>query len=291
MRRVVGLAFIWGWSFLFIKVAVEGFTPFTVSFGRMVLGWAALVVLGRLTGLGPLPRSRRFWAAVAFAGTVGTAVPFTLLAWAEQHVSSALTAVAQSTTALFTALFAALLLHERLRRVQIAGLFLGLLGVAVAAGVGTGDLTSSSLLGTLAAASAGAAYGLTFVHMQRRLLDVPPMTAAIGQLLVGAIALAPFALVTTLVSGADPAADSVASLVLLGVVNTGIAYWLNYGAIAKVGATAASLVTYLVPPVAIVIGWLVLDEPVSWGLLVGLTLIIFGVVAVRRVPVAAEAPR
>ena len=80
----------------------------------------------------------------------------------------------------------------------------------------------------------------------------------------------PFALVTSLASGFDPTPRRVGALVILGVVNTGIAYWLNYGAIAQVGATAASLVTYLVPPVAIVAGWLVLDEPVSWRLVVGL---------------------
>ncbi len=288
MRRVVLLAFIWGWSFLFIKVAVEGFTPSTVATLRMALGCLALFAIGRVTGAGPLPRTPAYWRAVAFAGIVGTAMPFTLLAWAEQRVTSALTAVAQSTTALFTALFAALLLHERLRPVQVAGLFVGLFGVAVAAGIGSGDVTTSSLLGTLAAATAGALYGVTYVQMQRRLLDVPPLVAAKGQLLIGTIALAPFALVTSVASGIDPTPARLWSLVLLGVVNTGVAYWLNYGAIAQVGATAASLVTYLIPPVAIAAGWLVLDEPVGWQLLAGLALIIGGVAAVRRVPVAVK---
>src|SRR5262249_28876742 len=171
VRRVVLLAFVWGWSFLFIKVAVEGFTPSTVAFGRMALGCLALVVIGRVTKGGRLPRDPVVWRAVAFAGIVGAALPFTLLAWAEQRGTSGLTAVAQSSTALFTALFAAILLHERLRRGQIGGLLLGLAGVGVAAGVGTGDLTGSSILGTLAAVSAGAAYGATYVQMQRRLLD------------------------------------------------------------------------------------------------------------------------
>ena len=284
MRRVVLLAFVWGWSFLFIKVSVEGFTPFTVAATRMALGCLALVVIGRLVGIGPLPRDAAYWRAVAFAGIVGTAVPFTLLAWGEERISSALTAVAQATTALFTALFAALLLGERLRRAQLAGLAVGMVGVGVAAGVGSGDLTASSAAGVLAAMAAGAAYGATYVHMQRRLLHVAPMVAATGQLLVGTIVLAPFALVTSLVSGIDPTPARVGSLVVLGVVNTGIAYWLNYGAIAEVGATSASLVTYLIPPVAIVAGWLVLDEPVGWRLIAGLALIIGGVAAVRRSP-------
>jgi drug/metabolite transporter (DMT)-like permease len=282
MQRVVALAFVWGWSFLFIKVAVEGFPPFTVAAARMALGCLALMVVARLAGVGPLPRDRAFWRAVTFNGVIGTALPFTLLAWGEERITSALTAVAQATTALFTALFAALLLGERLRNVQVAGLVLGLVGVAVAAGVGGGDLTSESAAGVLAAMAAGAAYGLAFVHAQRRLLHVDPMLAASGQLFAGTLALAPFAIAAALVSGVDATPNRLGALVLLGVVNTGLAYWLNYGAIAQVGATAASLVTYLIPPVAIVAGWLVLDEPVGWRLLVGLALIVVGVAGVRR---------
>ena len=153
MRRVVLLAFVWGWSFLFIKVSVEGFTPFTVAAARMALGCLALVVIGRLAGIGPLPRDAAYWRAVAFAGIVGTALPFTLLAWGEERISSALTAVAQATTALFTALFAALLLGERLRRMQLAGLAVGMVGVGVAAGVGsmpeTSEVTSAKGASTM----------------------------------------------------------------------------------------------------------------------------------------------
>ena len=103
--------------------------------------------------------------------------------------------------------------------------------------------------------------------------------------------LAPFALATSLASGFDPTPRRVGALIALGVVNTGIAYWLNYGAIAKVGATAASLVTYLIPPIAIVLGWIVLGEPVGWRLVVGLVLIVAGVAAVRRVPTPSRRRR
>ncbi len=250
----------------------------------MALGCAALLLIGRATGAPPLPRDRRFWSAVSFVGIVGTALPFTLLAWAEERITSALTSVAQATTALFTAMFAAILLRERLTPLQIAGLVVGLSGVAIAAGVGSGDVTSSSAVGVLAAVGAGAAYGITFVHMQRRLLHVAPIQAATGQLLIGALVLAPFAIVSSVVSGFDPTPNRVAALVTLGAVNTGLAYWINYGAVAQVGATAASLVTYLVPPIAITAGWLVLGEPVGWRLLVGLALIILGVAAVRQAP-------
>jgi drug/metabolite transporter (DMT)-like permease len=292
MRRVVLLATIWGWSFLFIKVAVKGMTPFTLATARMGLGCCALVVLGRTGAAGPrlrLPREGAYWRRVAVAGIMGCAVPFSLLAWSEQRITSALASVAQGTTTMFTALFAALLLRQRLRPLQAVGLVGGLVGVAVAAGLGAGDLRGASVAGVVAGVGAGASYGYTFVHNERHLVAVAPMVAATGQLLVGTLALAPFALATTAMDGIQLTATRIVALVLLGVMGTGVAYWLNFGAIAAVGATAASLVTYLVPPVAVVVGWLVLGEAVDLSLVIGLALIVVSVAAVRYRPLGRRA--
>jgi drug/metabolite transporter (DMT)-like permease len=283
MRRVVGLAFIWGWSFVFIKVAVGGMTPFTVAAGRLMLGAATLLVISRQTG-DRLPRDRMFWRNVAVAGVIGCAIPFTLLAWGEERITSALTSVAQGTTSMFTALFAAMFLKERLRPVQVLGLVGGLAGVAIAAGLGAGDLTGASIAGVVAAVAAGAFYGLTFVHNQRHLMGVPAIAAATGQLIVGAIVLAPFALVSSAVSGFHPTPSRIGAILGLGVLGTGVAYWLNYTAIARVGATGASLVTYLIPPIAVVVGWAVLGESIEANLVIGLVLIVVSVAAVRYQP-------
>jgi drug/metabolite transporter (DMT)-like permease len=195
-----------------------------------------------------------------------------------------LTSVAQGTTSMFTALFAALLLGERLRSVQLLGLVGGLVGVGVAAGLGAGDLSGSSIAGVAAAVLAGASYGLTYTHNQKHLMNVAPMAAATGQLLVGAVVLAPFALASTAVSGIELNPARIGSIVTLGVVGTGVAYWINYGAIAEVGATAASLVTYLIPPIAVVVGWLVLGEAITAQLVIGLAIIVVSVAAVRAPP-------
>ena len=200
MRRLFLLAFIWGWSFLFIKVAVEGLTPTTVAWARITLGAAVLTLVLRSQG-GRVPTDRvmlRHFAVVTLAGNI---VPFTLLAWGEQHITSALTAVLNASTPLFTALFAAVALHERLRRVQVLGLAVGVVGVSVAAGLGASDLAGSSLAGALAAVAAGAAYGVTFIYMRMHLLSIPPLVAATGQLTAGAILLFPVAAVTSAVGG------------------------------------------------------------------------------------------
>ena len=286
MRRLLLLAFIWGWSFLFIKVAGEGMTPPTVAFLRIALG--ALVLRAwlrwrRVPGLRD-PELRR-WAAIV--GLVGSAIPFTLLAWGEQRISSALTAVLNASTPLFTAVAATTLVGERLRAIQVTGLVVGFAGVTVAAGVGAGDLTGSSLAGGLASVLAGAFYGLAFTFMRGHLGGIPPAVAAAGQLTAGAALLAPFALATTIDDGFDPTWRRIGAIVVLGVVGTGLAYLLNYRIVADLGPTRASLVTYVIPIVAVVVGAVVLDERLERRVLVGGVLIVGGIALVNglaRVP-------
>lgn len=289
MRRVVLLAAIWGWSFLFIKVGLRGLTPTAVAFTRITLGM--FVMLGTLRARGlRMPRDRAAWRHFAVMGVFYSALPFSLLAWSEQHITSALTAVVNACTPLFAALAAAFVLGERLKGVQLSGLLLGFVGVGVAAGVGGRDLATSSLVGVLATVAASASYGFCFAYATRHLRGVPPVIAASGQLVTAAIAIAPFALVTTARDGIHLDGRIIASMVLLGAVGTGLAYLLNYQTIALVGATRASIVTYLVPVVAVTVGVVFLSEPFRVRLLFGGALIIIGIAllqerfALRRTP-------
>ena len=231
MRRLLLLAFIWGWSFLFIKVAVEGMPPVAVAGGRIALGAAVLVGVCAASGL-------------------------------------------------------------RLRRGQVAGLGIGLLGVAVAAGVGGRDLADSSATGALAAVGAGACYGHAITYMSRHLLGLPSVVGAAGQLVAGTVLLGPLALVVTAGTGVSLTATRVVSLLLLGVLGTGAAYVLYYRLVADVGPTRASLVTYLVPLVAVTVGVVVLDETFHLRVLAGGALIVGGIALISRrpSPASTEAP-
>ncbi len=280
MRRLFLLAFIWGWSFLFIKVAVDGLTPTTVAWARIALGAAVLCAILRHQG-GRVPVDRTSLRHYAVAATVGNIVPFTLLAWGEQHITSALTAVLNASTPLFTAVFAAIGLSERLRPVQIAGLALGMAGVAVAAGLGASDLEGSSTAGALAAILAGASYGIAFVYMRRHLVSYPPIVAATGQLATGAVMLFPLAALTSIADGVSLTPTRLGAIVALGAIGTGLAYILNYRIIGDLGPTKASLVTYVIPVVAVVVGIVVLDEPFEWRLVVGGLLTVGGIAAVN----------
>ena len=293
MQRILLLALIWGWSFLFIKVGVEGFTPVTVAALRVALGCVVVVAVLRVRGL-RMPRELSTWGHFAVMGALASAAPFTLLAWGEQHITSALTSVLNASTPLFAAVFSALLLGERLKPTQLVGLALGFVGVGVAAGVGGADFAESSLGGSLAPVGAAACYGLTMVYARRYLTGVPPMVNAAGQLVTATVFLVPPAVITTASEGADVEPHRVLAMVLLGAIGTGVAYVIYYRALAADGATKTSVVTYLVPVVAVAVGVAFLDEPFELRLLAGAALTLVGigllherVLRTRRPPVAA----
>ncbi|HEV3400674.1 MAG TPA: DMT family transporter [Acidimicrobiales bacterium] len=292
MRRLVLLAGIWGWSFLFIKVAVAGMTPTTVAGIRVALGAVVLLAVVRGRGLS-LPRDPQWWRHLAVVALAGSAAPFSLLAWGEQHVSSALAAVLNASTPLFAALFATVLLGERLRPLQVAGLALGLAGVAVVAGLGSDDLTGAGLGGKAAAVGAAVGYGISLTYTRRHLTPLPPLVAAAGQLVMATLMLAPLALVTTLRQGIAVTPSRAAAVGLLGVFGTGLAYVMVYRLIADMGSTKASVVTYLVPVVAVAVGVLFLGEDFSFRLLVGGAVVIAGIALLNvggRVPWRGRVP-
>ena len=277
MRRLVILAGIWGWSFLLIKVAVGGMSPAAVAFTRVALGTIVLLVVVRLRGL-RLPTGREAWRHFAVVGLLGSALPFTLLAWGEQHIASALAAVLNASTPLFAAMMAAAFLGQRLRRSQSLGLLLGFVGVGVAAGLGASDLSGSSLAGEAAAIAAGACYALSIVYAKRHLGAVSPLVAAAGQLVMATVLALPFAVATTAREGLDLTPRRLVAVCLLGVLGTGLAYVLLYRVIADLGATMASAVTYLVPVMAVAVGLLFLHESFHLRLVAGGLLIVGGIV-------------
>ena len=276
MRRVLLLAFIWGWSFLFIKVALRAMTPGTVAFGRIAVGFAVISLVARRRGL-RLPRDPVMRRHFLVMGLCYGAVPFSLLAWGQQHIDSALASVMNAGTPMFAAIAAAVGLRERLRPLQVGGLVLGFVGVTVAAGVGSESLAASSVAGAAAALGAAACYGFGYAYTQRYVIGVAPLVAVLGQLAFATALTAPLAVVGVATRGIDLEPRALLSLLLLGVFSSGLAYVLNFQAIAEVGPTRASVVTYLIPVVAITLGVVFLDEPFRLSLLVGAGLVVLGI--------------
>jgi drug/metabolite transporter (DMT)-like permease len=264
---------IWGSSFLFIKVAVEdGVSPATLVLVRTALGALVLAPLAlrrdALRGLRP-----RTGALLALA-VIDVALPFGLVAWGERSISSSLAGILVATDPLFVALLAiAFDRSERVRGWRLAGLFVGFAGVVVLLGV---DLAGSTdeLLAAEAVLAASLAFAASALLYKRRFADAEPPGVVTATLAVGALLAAP----AVLLSPPDdlPSAGAVGSLAVLGVLNTGVGFWLFYALIALAGAGRASAITYVNPAVAVVLGALLLHEPVTPTTIAGFAIILLG---------------
>jgi len=283
LPRLGLLALIWGSSFLWIKLADRGFSPVQVTFARLALGAAVLlpVVLARREAV---PRSAALWARITVAALFANAVPYLLFAVAERSVDSSTAGIINATTPLWTVVLAVAVRHQKsVTGWQGAGLLVGF-GGALLIFSSWRSASSVASPGGLECLAASVSYAISYIYMDKFLArrGMSPITLSACQLLAATALLA----LALPVSGAGipRAADaaSLAGLVILGVLGTGVAYVLNYQIITSEGATVAATVTYLLPVVAIVLGVLVLGETATAGVLAGIALVLAGVALTRR---------
>ncbi len=271
---LLALAALWGASFMFIKVGVRELAPATLICFRLGLGALTLLPVALLTiGGRELVRALRAAAVpLLVVGLLNSALPITVLAWAEKRVDSGLAAVIQASAPLFTALLA--LRFSRAEVVtgsRLVGLLVGFGGVAMLVGVQpTGDIPSA-----LAITFTALCYAAAALYSARTLAHVPPLVTAVGALSAATLMLVPFAIVQP--PDGVPGWKVTGSLLLLGVLGTGVAYVLYYALLAGAGASRSILITYLVPAFALAYGAILLDEPVTVSALVGLALVLGGV--------------
>jgi len=288
LARLALLALIWGSAFLWIKLAIRGFSPVEVTFLRLALGAAVLfpIVLARREAL---PRSARMWAHITVAALFANAVPYLLFAVAEQTVSSSTAGIINATTPLWTVLLALAVRHQKsVTSWQAAGLIVGF-GGALLIFSPWGSASAVTSAGGLECLAASVSYAISYIYMDRYVVrrGLSPITLSACQLLAAAIMLA-IALAVTGARAPHPSAVSVAAVAILGIIGTGIAYVLNYQIITREGATIASTVTYLLPVVAIVLGVLVLGENITAMVLAGIALVLAGVALTRRQEKSSE---
>ena len=281
------LAVLWGCSFLFIAIALRSFAPSQVAFGRILVGFALLVVI-LVVRRERVRISRARLVDLVIVGAVMTAGPFVLFALAEQRVSTVLAGLVNATTPLFTAMFVALLIpHERPDRVQLVGIGVGFAGIAVLLGVWNPG--AIDVLGGIMLVGATLCYGFGNAWSRRRLtgIGLSPVTLPAVQLAVGTVLLAPFALTSPLV--APVAAGPALALAALGLGGTGLAFLLYWRVMEVAGATVTASVTYVIPLVSTTLGVLVLHEDLHWYEPVGGVVVLTGVAltqwgAARRRP-------
>lgn len=277
------LALLWGSNFLWIKVALDGLSPVQITFARLATG--ALVLVGLVRARGErLPRDRSTLGHLAGAALFGNAAPYLLFAVGEQTVDSALAGILSATTPLWTVLIALAVRQEpRLGPAKGLGIALGFAGTLLIFQPWA-DGASGSLGGQLACLGAAACYGISYVYMARYLTSrgLAPLVLAAGQLVASTLWLTP-ALVVTAGDPVDITPAILGAMFALGPLGSGLAYVLNYSIVTRDGATAASVVTYLLPIVAIALGAAVLDERIGLAAGVG-TVVVLASVALARLP-------
>jgi drug/metabolite transporter (DMT)-like permease len=266
-------AALWGGSYMFIKVGLDGgLSEAFIICARTVLGAAVLVPLAVRSGAVPALVARRWWAlALALAQVI---VPFGLITFGENHVPSALAGILVATAPLFVTLLAARFdPAERSEGWGLVGVLLGMAGVVLLFGV---DLSgkAETLLGGLMVVGAGACYAVAVLIAKRAFTGVPPVGVAASNLLIGAVAWLPVALLS--LPARSPGADAVLSLIVLGAGGTGAAFYFFYTSIAEIGPARASVVSYIAPAFAVVYGVVLLHEDLTVGTVGGLLLILAG---------------
>lgn len=280
---LVGLSILWGGSFLFGKIAVGEWPALTVAHQRVLLAAATLALVLTLTGR-RLPRNGAAWRAFFAMGLLNNVIPFSLIFWGQTQIASGLASILNATTPLFTVAVAHVLTRdEKLDAGKLAGVLLGIAGVAVLIGrlsfaAGPGHLP----LGELACLAAALSYAFAGIYGRRfARMGLAPIEVAFGQLVASSAILTPLVLLIDAPWTLPlPSPKVAAAIVALAVFSTALAYIVFFRILASAGATNLALVTFLIPISAILLGALVLGETLLPRHFAGMALIACGLAAI-----------
>jgi drug/metabolite transporter (DMT)-like permease len=274
----LALGAIWGSSFMWIKIALAEIGPFALVGFRLGFGLLGMVVVVALMRP-PLPKERRLWLGLALVGLISMALPFILITWGEQYIDSSVAAVLNGAMPLFTLVIAHFFLaDERITLGRATGLLIGFAGLVLLVGRDLGQAgRGSAIVGQLAVVLATISYASGAVYTRKNLGSVSPFFQPFASLvtadLIAWLAVPPL---ETL-----PVWPSLGltwlALAWLGLLGTCAAYILFFSLIQNIGATRASMVTYVIPVVGVILGVIFLRERLDWYLGGGTLLVIVGI--------------
>ena len=280
---LVLLSLLWGGSFLCVGIAVQDLPVLTIIALRVSL--AALVLWGIALFSGhQLPRGRKTWQAFLALGLLNNVIPFGLIVFGQQTIGAGLAAILNATTPLWTVLIAALFLaDERFSKQKLFGVLLGLVGVIVMVGPDSLAGISRNLGAQLAVLGATLSYAFASVFGRRfAAAKISPLHTALGQVTASSFILVPLALmIDTPWASALPSQATIFAILGLAVLSTAGGYLLFFNILERAGATNVSLVTLLIPPSAIAMGMLFLEETLQGIHFIGLALIILGLLSLQ----------
>jgi drug/metabolite transporter (DMT)-like permease len=273
------LSVIWGGSYLFIGIAVQELSPLVIVMARVIIAALALLPVLLIFGEG-FPRGRDIWIGIAGMSVLNNIIPFLLIVSGQTMIASGLASVINATTPLFGVIFIALAGVERLVAFKMIGIAIGITGVAILKG-GTLLDSGNQSLGILLCLGAAASYGLGGLWARIRLRGTAPLSMATGQLLVSSAVMIVLAFAfdhpMTLLQASG---RTWAALLGLALLATSFAYIIFFRVVARSGAANVLLVTMMIPPSAIVMGYMVLGERLEWREIIGALIIIAALVII-----------
>jgi len=276
---LAGLALIWGFSFLLIKLAVHDMSPTVLLLLRSLSGLVALAVIVKAMGRPLLGKGwRTRLGSFAVMAITNAIVPWVAIAWGEERISSGLASILNSTTTLWTAILIFWAMpNERPSKVGYLGVVVGFAGVVILV---LPDLlahgVSGNVLGALAVLVAAISYAANAIYQRRKMRDVSVFDVSIGQLAATVVFAIPLAAPS--LPHIHLALTSMAAVIALGAGATGVAYLLYYYVMNTLGAVRAAGVTLLVPLTAVFWGVILLRETLSWPIVIGMAVILTGTV-------------
>jgi len=272
------LGVMWGTSYVWIKVAVQSLSTFTLIAARLGIGLALLATVVAVNKV-QLPRNPRVYGHLLVMAIINIVIPFALITTAEQSVNSNLAAIINGAVPLVVVVIAAWFLHdEPLTLNKLVGVVVGYAGVIVlvAPGLLAGGATGS-VSGELALIGSTLAYAVGAVYARANMRGVPPLVPALFQVAFAFVIVASIALVTEHPFREQWPADVIFAVAWLGIFGSGLAYILNFRLLSRIGAGGTSVLAYLLPLVGIVSGFVVRGELVDPTIVVGTALILGGI--------------
>lgn len=269
------LSVLWGSSFFFVGLVVSALPPLTIVLVRVGVAAVTLWIIIAVLRI-PCPRSMKAWLALFGMGMLNNVIPFSLIVWGQTQIPSGLVSIFNATTPLFTVVIAGLLLSdERLTSAKLIGALVGLIGTAYMIGPSALSDLGGDAPAQLAIIGSSISYGFASVFGRRfKSMGLPPITTAAGQVTASTVILVPFVLLIDHPFQLPmPGLEIWASLLALAVFSTALAYILYFKILSVAGATNLTLVTFLIPISAILLGYVVLGERLELSHYIGMAII------------------
>ncbi len=281
----LSLGLIWGLPYLLIKVSVEYLSPEVIVFLRVFL--AAIILLPIVIKRGYLRQLKGHWKWVFIFAIVEIAFPFGALTFAEIKLSSSMTGLLIAAVPIVSAIFAWRLgIDDRITGNRVFGLAIGILGVASLVGL---DVTGGEIISAALLAITVIGYALGPIIVSQKLSQAPALAAIAMAMVINSVIYAPLAFISR--PNETVPVNVWLAVAVLGAVCTALAFMLFFSLVAEVGPTRTTVITYINPAVAVILGILILSEPITLGLLIGFPLILIGsFLATRKGPAFESEP-